>query len=184
MFLGLGLLSLLPVPGTGLLAHPSYAAAAAVAMWAVPVAGTVGVTVGERGPVDPLVVAVVALTGTSLGVAAAYFAGLSLGTTSGWATAAACLTVAPLLAGMRWVGQRLAYARGPRGPLSRLSEWLTAAATPDEIAEAVAATLQSAVGSPSSAVVVDATTAAVAGPGGARTHQQVVVFQGEHVATL
>lgn len=184
VFLGLGLLSLLPVPGAGLLAHPWYAAAATVAMWAVPVAATVGLIVGERGPVDPLVVAVVAGTGTMLGVAAAYFAGLSRGWTPGWATVAACLAVVPLLVGLRWVGERLAYARGPRGPLSRLSERLAAAATPDEIAAAVAATLQSALGSPSSAVVVDATTAAVAGGGGARTHQHVVVFQGEQVATL
>ncbi len=184
VFLGLGLLSLLPAPGAGLLAHPWYAAAATVAMWAVPVAGTVGLIVGERGPVDPLVVAVVAGTGTMLGVAAAYFAGLSRGWTPGWATVAACLAVVPLLVGLRWVGERLAYARGPRGPLSRLSERLAAAATPDEIAAAVAATLQSALGSPSSAVVVDATTAAVAGGGGARTHQHVVVFQGEQVATL
>jgi len=184
VFLGLGLLSLLPVPGAGLLAHPWYAAAATIAMWAVPVAATVGLIVGERGPVDPLVVAVVAVTGTALGVAAAYFAGLSLGWTPGSATVAACLAVVPLLVGLRWVGERLAYARGPRGPLSRLSERLAAAATPDEIAAAVAATLQSALGSPSSAVVVDATTAAVAGGGGARTHQHVVVFQGEQVATL
>lgn len=184
VFLGLGLLSLLPVPGAGLLAHPWYAAAATVAMWAVPVAATVGLIVGERGPVDPLVVAVVAGTGTMLGVAAAYFAGLSRGWTPGWATVAACLAVVPLLVGLRWVGERLAYARGPRGPLSRLSERLAAAATPDEIAAAVAATLQSALGSPSSAVVVDATTAAEAGGGGTRTHQHVVVFQGEQVATL
>lgn len=184
VFLGLGLLSLLPVPGAGLLAHPWYAAAATVAMWAVPVAATVGLIVGERGPVDPLVVAVVAGTGTMLGVAAAYFAGLSRGWTPGWATVAACLAVVPLLVGLRWVGERLAYARGPRGPLSRLSERLAAAATPDEIAAAVAATLQSAPGSPSSAVVVDATTAAEAGGGGTRTHQHVVVFQGEQVATL
>ncbi len=184
VFLGLGLLSLLPVPGAGLLAHPWYAAAATVAMWAVPVAATVGLIVGERGPVDPLVVAVVTGTGTMLGVAAAYFAGLSRGWTPGWATVAACLAVVPLLVGLRWVGERLAYARGPRGPLSRLSERLAAAATPDEIAAAVAATLQSALGSPSSAVVVDATTAAEAGGGGTRTHQHVVVFQGEQVATL
>ncbi len=184
VFLGLGLLSLLPVPGAGLLAHPWYAAAATVAMWAVPVAATVGLIVGERGPVDPLVVAVVAGTGTMLGVAAAYFAGLSRGWTPGWATVAACLAVVPLPVGLRWVGERLAYARGPRGPLSRLSERLAAAATPDEIAAAVAATLQSAPGSPSSAVVVDATTAAEAGGGGTRTHQHVVVFQGEQVATL
>lgn len=184
VFLGLGLLSLLPAPGAGLLAHPWYAAAATVAMWAVPVAGTVGVIVGERGPVDPLVVAVVAVTGTTLGVAAAYFAGLSLGWTLGWATVAACLALVPLMVGLRWAGERLAYARGPRGPLSRLQERLAAAATPGEIAAAVAATLQSALGSPSSAVVVNATTTAVAGGGGTRTHQHVVVFQGEQVATL
>ena len=71
VFLGLGLLSLLPVPGAGLLAHPWYPAAATVAMWAVPVAGTVGLIVREHGPVDPLVVAVVAVTGTTVGVAAA-----------------------------------------------------------------------------------------------------------------
>lgn len=184
VFLGLGLLSLLPVPGAGLLAHPWYAAAATVAMWAVPVAGTVGVIVRERGPVDPLVVAVVAVTGTALGVAAAYFAGLSLGSTPGWATVAACLAVMPLLVGLRWVGERLAYAHGPRGPLSRLQERLAAAATPDEIAAAVAATLQSALGSPSAAVVVDATTTALAGSSRARTHHHVVVYQGEQVATL
>lgn len=184
VFLGLGLLSLLPAPGAGLLAHPWYAAAATIAMWAVPVAATVGLIVGERGPVDPLVVAVVAGTGTTLGVAAAYFTVLSLGWTPGWATVAACLAVMPLLVGLRWVGERLAYARGPRGPLSRLSERLAAAATPDEIATAVAATLQSALSSPSSAVVVDATTTALAGSGAARNHQHVVVFQGEQVATL
>ena len=184
VFLGLGMLSLLPYPGAGLLAHPLYEAAATVSMWAVPVAGTLGLVVSERGPVDALVVGVVAITGTALGVAAAYFAGLSLGSTPGWATVAACLAVVPLLVGLRWVGARLAYARGPRGPLSRLSERLAAAATPDEIAEAVAATLERALGSPSSAVVLDATTAAVAGSGGPRTHHHVVAFQGEQVATL
>ncbi len=97
VFLGLGLLSLLPAPGAGLLAHPWYAAAATVAMWVVPVAGTVGLIVREHGPVDPLVVAVVAVTGTTVGVAAAYSTALSLGSTPGWATVAACLgaTLAP-----------------------------------------------------------------------------------------
>lgn len=184
VFLGLGLLSSLPAAGPGLLGHPAYTVAATLAMWAVPVAATVGVVVGERGPVDDLVVAVVALTGSVLGVAAAHFAVLSLGSTPGWATVAACLAVMPLLVGLRWVGERLAYARGPRGPLSRLPERLAAAATPDEIAGAVAATLRSAIGSPSAAVRVGGTILAVAGHGGARTLEHVGAFQGDRVAML
>lgn len=184
VFLGFGVLSLLPAVGPGIVEQPSYGVVATLAMWAVPVAGTVGLVMGDRGPVDPLVVGTAAVVGTAFGVAIAYFVSLSAGATAGWATVVACLVVVPLLACFRWAGERLAYARGPHGPLSRLPGRLAAAATPDEIASAVADTLRTALGSPSSAVLVDDGVAATSGSAGPGTLRHPVAFQGEEVAIL
>lgn len=184
VFLGVGLISFLPATGEGVLTHPWYLAAATAGMWAVPLAATAGLVLGERGPVDRLVVAVVTITGATLLVAVAYVGVLSVGAEPGWATTAACLAVLPAAWMSHAAGSRLAYARGPERPLGRLAAALAHAATPEGVSQVVVTTTRDALNVTSVIIGVDGRPVASIGNPAACTEEELVSFQGEQVAVL
>lgn len=145
VFLGVGLVSLLPAAPPDLLYQPWYLFAATVGMWLVPLAATAGLLLGERGPVDELVRYGIAAIGTALVAVAIYFVVLDVGQ-AGWAAVAACVSVLPSAWLFNRVGVAIAYSRGPQRPLAALPTRLGGVSDPREVCEVVADTIMGALG--------------------------------------
>lgn len=183
-FFGIGLISLLPAAGPGIVEQPWYLAASTIGMWLIPLAATAGILVGERGPVDELVRFTIAATGTVFVATAVYLAVLGVAP-PGWAAAAACLSVLPSAWAFLSLGTTLAYARGPQRPLASLPAKLGSASTPGEVGAAVAASIRDALGVPAVEVTArDESLARAGDPEEPTTTHRVVAFHGVPVAEV
>jgi signal transduction histidine kinase len=183
VFLGLGIISLLPAAPPTMLEQPWYLTASTTAMWIVPIAATAGILLDDRGPIDELIRFAIAATGTAFVAAAAYVAALGL-TRPEWAAATACATVVPAAWLFLQLGTALAYSRGPQRPLAAMPARLGSAAEPRDVGRVVAETTHAALGLPVVEVRVGGELLAKVGddvPSVARTE---VVFDGARVAEL
>ncbi|WP_454166913.1 hypothetical protein [Microbacterium lacticum] len=145
IFLGVGILSLLPSAGPTMLEQSWYLIASTGAMWIVPIAASAGILLGDRGPIDELIRYGIAVTGTALVAAATYIVVLGVAGTA-WAAAAACVIVLPSCALFLRIGTALAYSRGPQRPLAALPVRLASSPDPRHVADAVAMTIRESLG--------------------------------------
>jgi signal transduction histidine kinase len=181
VFLGVGLLSLLPAADPSMLEQPWYLVASTSAMWVVPIAATAGILLGDRGPIDELIRYGIAVTGTVLAAAAAYIAVLGVSGT-GWAAAAACAVVLPSSALFLRLGTGLAYSRGPQRPLAALPARLGTSPDPHHVGDAVAETIREALGVPAVSVDVSGEPLAQQGDESVTSVRTEVNFDGERIA--
>ncbi|MGL4445244.1 MAG: sensor histidine kinase [Alsobacter sp.] len=181
VFLGVGVLSLLPAADPSMLDQSWYMAVAPAAMWVVPIAATAGILLGDRGPVDEFIRHGVAATGTALMAVGTYIAVLGIAGT-GWAAAAACLTVLPSAWVFFRIGTALAYSRGPQRPLAALPARLGTSPDPRHVGDAVAATIRQALGVPAARVLVGGELLSHQGDETATTERAEVDFDGTRVA--
>lgn len=183
IFLGVGILSLLPGADPTMLEQSWYLIASTGAMWIVPIAATAGILLGDRGPIDELIRYGIAAIGTAFVATAIYLAVLDVAGTA-WAAAAACAMVLPSGALFFWAGTALAYSRGPQRPLSALPARLASSPDPRHVADAVAATIREALGVPAVRVFVSGAPLAHKGDETATTESSEVDFDGEQVAEI
>jgi signal transduction histidine kinase len=183
IFLGVGLLSLLPAADPTMLEHSWYLMASTGAMWLVPIAATAGILLGDRGPIDELIRYGIAGAGTALVAATTYIAVLGAAGTA-WAAAAACAIVLPSGVMFLRTGTALAYSRGPQRPLAVLPARLASSPDPRHVADAVAVTIREALGVAAVRVLVDGEPLAHQGDETATPEWTEVKFDGERVAEI
>lgn len=183
VFLGWGLISLLPGADPTMLEQPGYLMASTGAMWVVPIAATVGILLQDRGPIDELVRFGIAGTGTILIAAATYIAVTGFAAPV-WATAATCAVVLPAAWLSLRVGTRLAYSRGPQRPLASLPARLGSSPDPVRVADAVASTIRDGLGVPAVTVLVGSDVLSHVGDESPTTERVQVDFDHARVAEL
>lgn len=183
IFIGVGLIAQLPAADPAVFEDPRYLVASTAAMWLVPLAAAAGIVIGDRGPVDELVRIGISVVGTALVAAATYVAVLGAAG-PGAAAAAACLVVLPAGWSFLRIGTALAYSRGPQRPLAALPARLGSAPDPAQVGDAVARTVQEALGVPVVHVLVHGELLAARGSGGRPSERIDVEFGGAAVAEL
>lgn len=183
VFLGVGVISLLPGADPQMLHQPWYLAASIAAMWVVPIAATAGLLLQDRGPIDELIRFGIAGTGTIL-LAAATFTTVAGFAGAGWAAATACALVLPGAWLFLRIGTTLAYARGPQRPLAALPARLGASPDPAHIADVVATTIRDSLGVPGVDVVVGGEVLSRLGEESAAAERIGVDFDEAQVAEL
>ncbi len=184
VFLGVGLISLLPAASGAVLDQPVYLVASTAAMWLVPVAATAGILLGDRGPIDELVRFGVAATGTALVTAGVYVAVLDVAAPV-WAAAAACAVVIPASWLSLRAGTLLAYSRGPQRPLALLPARLGSISDARGVGQVVTETVREALGVSAVEVLLSGESLARSGDDEPKSVDRTMVeFDGKSVAEL
>jgi signal transduction histidine kinase len=166
VFVGIGLIVATTSIDADVFAKPWYEAVSVVAVWLVPVTGTVGLLAGDRGPIDAVVHALIVLTGSVTGIAWVYFAAVpAVGPT--WAAAIAAVLVLPVHALLRRLATRVVYTADQPSPVALLGQRLESSVSAQDVAVVVARTIANALALPHVTVRLDGRVAATVGDDGA-----------------
>lgn len=162
LFIGTGLIVSTTVLDHGLFDEPWYLASSLASIWLVPVSGTVGLLMGERGRIDGWVRATVLVCGVGWSVAWAYFLVLPhVGATL--AALVAVLLVIPVRTQVDRFATRVVHGTDGSSTVSMLGHRLESSVTPQDVTEVVARTIADGLAVPYAAVTLDGGLAAFAG---------------------